>query len=359
MGVSIRVRNGIIHLIIKYNGIRKEESTGLRVSTVKSQNMEVMRLAEILRSKKEIQLVQSFNGLAPEPIKITLYDYVKKCASGNDSLAGQIHKVLPYLERFDGKKIFLQAVTSAWFENFQNHIIKDTGLKSRHTQEKYCSVVRQCIKKAYRDGLILKDPCQCVKHIRTPDSHKEFLTEKEVSLMVKTELKSPRMNENLQNEVRKAFIFGCYTGLRISDIKQLAWENIDMEHKQIVKKQQKTQNYVYIPLNKVALSLINDNLPHEPKDLIFPFLAESRTTTNRYIHKWAEKAGIKKSVSWHSARHTNATLLIEEGADLYTVQRLLGHTKIATTMQYAVVSDRKKIDAVDSLPDFGIKDALE
>lgn len=71
---------------------------------------------------------------------------------------------------------------------------------------------------------------------------------------------------------------------------------------------------------------------------------------NRYITHWAEKAGIERRVSFHTSRHTAATLLLESGADLFTVQRILGHTKADQTMIYAKVTDPLKRKAVEGLP---------
>lgn len=344
MGVSIRIRNGIIHLMYRAGNRRCEETTGLRVSSVPEQNREVMRLAEILRSKREIELVRGFNGMEPAESRMTLYDYVKKCAASSGS---GMEKVLPYLEMFGGRLVKISAVTPRWFEDFQNRMIFDSGLKSPHSQEKYCCNVRQCLKRAVRDGILLRDPSSGIKHIRVPDSTKEFLTAQEVRKMAVTEFWKPKMDRGLQEEVRRAFLFGCCTGFRISDLMLLDWSDISLERMEIVKRQKKTRKIVAVPIRTDTLDLIDTGNHEGP---VFPKLASSRSSTNRYIHGWAEKAGIKKNVTWHTARHTDATLLIECGTDLYTVMRLLGHTKIQTTMQYAVVSDTKKRNAVESLP---------
>lgn len=92
-------------------------------------------------------------------------------------------------------------------------------------------------------------------------------------------------------------------------------------------------------------------MPRSVWELIEASLHDNLKTSNRYLTAWGVvKAGIKKHITWHVARHTNATLLIEYGTDLFTVQKLLGHAHISTTMQYAKVSDRKKVEAVASLP---------
>ena len=348
MGVSIRIRGSVIHLIYRLGTQRFEETTGLHVSPVPEQNKEVMALAEILRSKKELEIVRGYNGIDQTESKMSLYAYVEKCARESSS---NLHKVLPYLDRFQGRQIRINSVTPKWFENFQNRMRYDSGLGSAHTQEKYCCIVRQCLKKAVRDGLLQRDPSSGIKHIAVPDSKKEFLSAAEVRKMAMTPYETQgTMSKELQDEIRRAFLFGCLTGFRVSDLTQLAWRDIDLERMEITKRQQKTRRLVIVPVRQSTLALLGEK-PEDADQLLFPCLAKTRTTTNRYIHKWAAAAGIKKNVTWHTARHTDATLLLESGTDLYTVMRLLGHTKIQTTMQYAVVSDRKKREAVRNLPE--------
>ena len=63
-------------------------------------------------------------------------------------------------------------------------------------------------------------------------------------------------------------------------------------------------------------------------------------------------AGISKHVTFHSARHTHATMMLTLGADLYTVSKLLGHNRVTTTQIYGDIIDRKKREAVTLIPDF-------
>jgi site-specific recombinase XerD len=78
-------------------------------------------------------------------------------------------------------------------------------------------------------------------------------------------------------------------------------------------------------------------------------LASTKTNTDQYLKKWGEKAGIQH-VSWHTARHTMATLSLENGAELKTVSELLGHANISTTLRYAKSTDKLKKAAVNSIP---------
>lgn len=351
MGVKIRKRRGIFHLVVCYGGKRFEESTGLHDSENPVVHRQVMKVVEQLRGMREIQMAQKLNGLETKESRQTIYDYAATVCVSKGASSG-MPKCLPYLEKFGGTEIKIGAVTPKWFEDFQERMIHDSGLKSAHTQEKYCCIVRQVLKKAARDGLLPRDPSSGIKHIPVPDSRKEFLTVEEVRRMAVTPYeRKGSMPKELQNEIRKAFLFGCCTGFRVSDLSLLVWGDIDIGRMEIVRRQKKTKKLVVVPMKAETLAIIHqDGDSHDQGDHVFPSLSCTKTTTNRYLKGWATAAGIKKNVTWHTARHTDATMLLEYGADLYTVMRLLGHTKVQTTMQYAVVSDRKKRDAVDNVP---------
>lgn len=347
MGVNIWINRGKIYLDIYTGGKRWRESTGLSVCPDKFQNKEVMRLAEILRSKKELQVVSGANGLVdPVLSKQTLYNYMKTNGEKKDK-KHKLNKCLPYLVKFD-PNIQLGAITPSWFENFQEWLQKETSLAPQ-TCENYCCGIRALMKIAVRDSIIVKDPCTSIKHIVVPEKLKDYLTVQEIEKLIKTPV-----GGELGLEVRKAFLFSLCTGLRISDLKALKWGDINVDRMQIELRQGKTQRAVYIPLKAEAWKSIQDGTLHMPDTRVFPLLTASATNTNQYLNAWGKKAGVAKPMGWHIARHTFATLSLENGADLFTIQKLLGHTKIGTTQGYAKATDKKRREAIDALPDFGI-----
>ncbi len=73
----------------------------------------------------------------------------------------------------------------------------------------------------------------------------------------------------------------------------------------------------------------------------------STVTVNILLKPWAKSAGIDKHVTFHTARHTFATMMLTLGADLYTTSKLLGHTDVRMTQIYAKIINRKKDEAVN------------
>jgi site-specific recombinase XerD len=194
--------------------------------------------------------------------------------------------------------------------------------------------------------MILKNPADVVQKITAPEPDMVFLNFDEVKALAGTAIDDP-----YGAEVRRAFLFSCYTGLRVSDLETLTWGKIETNPMQIIKSQEKTKNTAYIPLNKSAQALIVDGKPHAANENVFNFSTHNRRTSYIYLKNWAEKAGVKKTVGWHTARRTFATMALENGADIYTVAKLLGHTNISNVTKYAKVTDKLRMNAVNALPE--------
>ena len=86
-----------------------------------------------------------------------------------------------------------------------------------------------------------------------------------------------------------------------------------------------------------------------PEALVFPDL-HTAGCTNNAIRLWVARAGIAKDITFHCARHTFATMMLDLGTDIYTVSKLLGHRFLSTTQIYAKVFDKSKQEAVSSIP---------
>lgn len=155
---------------------------------------------------------------------------------------------------------------------------------------------------------------------------------------------------NCLEHTRDAFLFCCYTGLRYSDFVSLEESNVvKIDGKLwLVFDSVKTGTEIKLPLSLLfegkALALLHK---YHGKWSSF-FAIKNNSSVNKELIRIGKLANINKHFSFHSARHTNATLLIYKGANITTVQKLLGHKNLATTQIYGevmgstIVRDLKK-----------------
>lgn len=189
---------------------------------------------------------------------------------------------------------------------------------------------------ARRKGMVKENPVELfdTKTIQGPVHKRNYLIADEIKQLIET----PCSNEQYKN----LFLFGCFVGLRYSDLRTLAWKDIIEENGEIriEKMMSKTKHMVYVPLNKTAQLYLP--LRKDFDDLVFPELPFGISVIDVVIKEWAKAAGIRKTVSFYTARHTFATLTLTQGADLYAVSQLMGHKDITTTQGYAEIIDVKK-----------------
>lgn len=141
---------------------------------------------------------------------------------GRDKQKDRICKVLPWLEKFPGgRNIQIGQVTAKWFSDFQDYLKNDSGL-SGQSAHSYAYAVRMALRKALRENVILEDPSVGIKGISFPESDLDFLTSEELQKLSKVKIKG-----TLGAEVKRAFIFACYSALRVSDIRSLEWHVIE------------------------------------------------------------------------------------------------------------------------------------
>lgn len=140
------------------------------------------------------------------------------------------------------------------------------------------------------------------------------------------------------------------TGLRWSDIAQLTGEELKgnkVDGWYLHFKQRKTKQCHVLPITPEARELLGDRVNSDHR--IFKELRYS-SQTSLELCRWAIAAGIRKKITFHSSRHTHATLLLSHGVDIYTVSKLLGHKHIVSTERYAHITDKTKVEAINKLP---------
>ena len=166
-----------------------------------------------------------------------------------------------------------------------------------------------------------------------PDGNMERLTIAEVKILEEYLLKPI---PDFQYKVLRYFLFACYTGgLRYSDIAALTYSSV-IERKSIQLRVQKTGEMLYLDLPKKAIELLGEGQPNEK---VFDVTTNQHTNRILKIIMGKENANINKNIHFHCARHTFATIALELGVAIATVQRIMAHQDIRTTLRYAKVVD--------------------
>ena len=157
--------------------------------------------------------------------------------------------------------------------------------------------------------------------------------------------------DNENPNVRRAFIFCLYCGLRFCDVKDLTYKNVDYANRLLKFEQSKTKGHsassgVVIPLNDGLLSIIGE-APADKNCLIFDL--PTYESCCKSVKRWVKRAGIDKHISWHCARHSFAVNILNNGANIKTVASLLGHSGLKHTEKYTRAVDKLKEEAINSL----------
>jgi len=330
------------YLDIYNNGKRYYEFLKLYSNNDKLQNKEIQRLAESIRAKKEIELRSASYGFTPEhKSKVNFVDYMTKVSETKNFAGKKLLKCsINHVKIYSPAGIQLNSIDENWIRGFEEYLHKKQLSNSSIID--YLIALRVTLNTAVRERLIPINPFiyykQTTKHIQ---SKRNFLTFQELS----------KLNETYcpEENIKRAFLFSCFTGLRISDLMNLRWN--DIKDNQIEIRQIKTKNLLYLPLNESVLELLNQhrgNIYNLSDEKIFklPCLA----TILKYLREWTKAAGINKHITTHCGRHTFATLSLTQGIDLYTLSKLMGHCNARVTEIYGKIIDQKKIEAVNKLP---------
>ena len=329
-----------------------------RTPQERQQNKETLELAKKIRFERGQELLESVEGYRLKKKRdINFLDYFQ--AYIDKYTKKDIRMVEIAFKRFIdflndtpeynkyAKSIRPEQITKDMVEAFTEYLqsrSKGEGAKSIYARFK------KVIKYAVEHDAMLKNPCTGIT-IKVDDQQlrKEVLSPEEIQQLIATHYE--RENPN----IRRAFIFCLYCGLRYCDVKDLTFANVDFSNKLLKFEQNKTKGHsassgVVIPLNDGLLKLIGrPSSPDKRDELIFPL--PSYEMCLKTLKRWVKRAEINKHISWHCARHSFAVNILNKGANIKTVASLLGHSGLVHTEKYTRAIDSLKQDAINSLPE--------
>jgi integrase len=278
---------------------------------------------------------------------------------GQESTKRNLSTMVSSLKEYtENRPPLLANISKAFLEAFISWLI-NTKKNNNTTVEKKLSMLQQMLREAHKQGLLTdKSALEEVKISRgTTDII--FLKQEELQALEKYKPKSERLEK-----LKDAFLFGCYTGLRYSDLEQL---NQAHYHKKTSKGEQyhvlsfvikKTRRMHEIALPPKAVAIVKRYWDQQEEKRLLPM--PSNQKFNDYLKELCEDADIdteieiaaqfgsevrteiKKKfeiISCHSSRHTYAILSLENGMRPEVLQRNLGHSKLSQTMEYVTILD--------------------
>jgi integrase len=319
----------------------------------KRQNKQNLEFAEIIRAKRLIQLRDKEYGLKENiDLNVNFIAFYNSIVedhlnnrSRNNFLAWSAS--LRYFKAFAGEKLQTQLLNEGHINDYREFLLTTNNLRTkaqkklaRNTASAYYKHFIVVLKKAYQQNLLRKDLAETAIYIKEEETHREYLTEDELGILWKTEIKIEK--------VKHMAIFASLTGFRFSDIVSLTWESVHSDAHQghyVQLKEKKTGNISNHPIPESAYRILK--LQSTNKGLVFNNIKYSQIV--RPLAQWMEVSGINKKISFHNFRHSYATLQLANGTDIYTVSKLLGHKNVSTTQIYTKVMDKNKIEAANRI----------
>jgi len=334
-------------MVLYGKGLQKNEVDQIRdtitraydsVNTIRHHYNMIDRLATLDQVREEFLQGKKTNSFI-EFCKKHMNHVRNTCEKGTQK---SIQNAINKFSRFAPKVTFheLDVKLIARFDAFlkKNYVLSPATIWKHHKD------IKMLINASISNGSGIKNPYEQFK-VSRPTGTRDFLNREELEKFIK--LYDSNTLKPDDQEILRCFLFSCKTGLRISDILKIEYNDIVEDQLVFVPhKTRKAGRHIRVPLSEGAKKFIN--LTGE--GLIFKTLAP--VNINRHLKTLAMLAGITKTITFHVARHTFAVTFLESGGMLQVLQKLMGHGKIETTMVYVHVinSDlRDQIKLMDAV----------
>ena len=269
--------------------------------------------------------------------KYRQYLLLEKGLSSNSISAymTDLRKLLTYTTE---KELGMKDITTADLEElFAEHY--DKGIKPR-SLARMLSGIKSFFKYLFLEDYIQKNPAELIDAPSIGVKLPTVLSIEEIdNLLSAIDVSTV---EGTRNYAIIETLYSC--GLRVSELTSLRFTNLFFDEG-FIRVDGKGNKQRLVPISDIAIQKINNYLTYRSQMIAkrgsedFIFISKrgtpiSRITVFYYVKKYAEEAGIKKTISPHTLRHSFATHMIERGANIRYVQAMLGHEKITTTELY-------------------------
>lgn len=315
----------------------------------KTQNKQTQALAENIRAQRQIEIQNEQHGQMADIRRgadfVTFFRQLAndRKASNHDNWMSALN----YLEAFTGGSLKFIDLDEPFCNRFRHYLLTAPSNRTKNQPLAQNSVVsyfnkfKAALKQAYKSGYLLQDLNAKVEAVKPAETHRKYLSLEELQALANTVCDNPTL--------KRAALFSALTGLRFSDIQKLKWDEVrhsEASGYYLQFHQQKTGGAETHFISEQVLELIGER--GEPNETVFHALHYS-AWENVKLKRWLLAAGITKDITFHSFRHTYATLQLSLDTDITTLSKMMGHKDLKTTMIYAKVVDEKKRAAADKI----------
>lgn len=343
------------YLDFYHNNKRWTESLKIRHVKGGSKNKENKHLAEVIRANRELELNAKGTQIIPEhrkKVELQTYfeNYIASYHKKDDRMVkGALRWFITFLEQQPHKKPYrLADLSQGDCEAFKSFLTSShlTGETPHNFFARFKKVLRQAVS----DGFLYESPAEKVSIKRTNNAlKKEILNQEELTILNNT----PCGND----EVKRSFLFSCFTGLGLAECQKLKWSHIKNDKVKILRSKLADKDiYINNHLSTSAKNLLAQQPKGKNEDLVFNLSSKhkhgliSHNAVNKAIKNWVKRAEIDKKITFYSARHSFAVLLLNNKANLKTVADCMGHTSTVHTIKYLNYVENLQEEAIKNLP---------
>lgn len=303
-------------------------------------NKETAQLAENIRARKQLDLQSELNGFTPGHRRLQSFmAYFRNLANRQRGMnRHNWDSSVRYFQQFAGDDIRFIDITLSFCEDFKAFLRSGPKLREKragighNSALSYYNKFRLALKMAWREKLIPDDLHALSPGLKEREAQIEFLTMTDIGQLLAVPVK-----DELSKRVA---LFGILTGLRFCDIQNLTWAEVrgcpGEYYLQFI--QRKTTKIQHMPISDQACKLLGRS--GAPDSRVFKNLYYNQVRD--FLKLWPQQADIHKHITFCCLRHTYATLQLNNGTDIFTVSKMLGHRHVKTTQRYTRLLEQKK-----------------
>lgn len=247
-------------------------------------------------------------------------------------------------KKFKMKDIAFGQLNEQFIREYQDFVMVELGY-SLESVRHFLAVLKKMCKIAFKEGMSEKFHFAHYKLPKQKETTPKALSRESFEKIRDLEIPANRPSTRFTQDL---FLFACYTGTAYADVVRITKENLftDEEGSLWLKYRRKKTDYrARVKLLPEAIALI-EKYKDENRDTIFPMQSADMVKAN--MKGLRILAGIKEPMTYHSGRHSFASLItLEEGVPIETISRMLGHGNIQTTQIYARVTPKKLFEDMD------------